>query len=638
MSLIKQLWIATIVLVAVVFSGSLVSSIASSRNYLKEQLHEKNHDNATSLALTMSQMEKDPVNMELLLSAQFDAGHYQLIRLTDPHDNVILERTKDDNRIDAPEWFIQLVNMDIQPGSALIQDGWNQYGKLSVESDVRYAYEDLWRGSMMMMLISVIIGLASALLGSVILRKLLNPLQDIVKQAEAISQRRFISIEEPKTAEFKLVASTMNHLSKRIRGMLDEEAQRLEKLRLDANYDQISRLMSREYFFSRVDAYINNEEDFSDGVLVITHLGDLAEIDNSLGHTETNALIRRLGDALQKLTEQDSNLMAARLAGADFALFAGNETDAFALASRIKGLLQTAAGHHLAERADFRLPTICGKFSRTDSIELHYNLMTNVLDELSKDNPDILHVIGAEDVSQHQDKDELEWRDLLGDALRAGRVRLAHYPVISTAGQVIHQESPARVQLRENDFWLPAGEFISWANRLGLVSRVDMLVIEKALEELDNGSEDIGLNISTRAICDSGFIRQVANRIASKPECAKHLWLEVPERGAFEHLEEFRSFCAALKPLGCKIGIEHVGAYVSRLGELHELGLDYIKIDVSVISGIDENTGNQAFLRGLCLIAHSIGLITIAEGVQTRQELAQLPELGVDGMTGPAVR
>ena len=111
----------------------------------------------------------------------------------------------------------------------------------------------------------------------------------------------------------------------------------------------------------------------------------------------------------------------------------------------------------------------------------------------------------------------------------------------------------------------------------------------------------------------------------------------MPECGVFEHLNEFRNFCNTLQPLGCKIGVEHVGPYISRLGELHDLGLDYIKIDFSVISGIDKNTGNQAFLRGLCLIAHSIGLITIAEGVQTEAEAAQLPSLGIDGMTGPAI-
>jgi len=93
-----------------------------------------------------------------------------------------------------------------------------------------------------------------------------------------------------------------------------------------------------------------------------------------------------------------------------------------------------------------------------------------------------------------------------------------------------------------------------------------------------------------------------------------------------------------LKPLGVKVGLEHVGHLFSRIGELHDLGLDYIKIDASIIRNIQDNTGSQAFLRGLCMIAHSIGLTTIAEGVQSREELDSLPDLGVDAMTGPGVR
>jgi EAL domain-containing protein (putative c-di-GMP-specific phosphodiesterase class I) len=194
------------------------------------------------------------------------------------------------------------------------------------------------------------------------------------------------------------------------------------------------------------------------------------------------------------------------------------------------------------------------------------------------------------------------------------------------------------LQLKPDEAWLPASEFISWANRLDLVTRIDKLVIEKALEELSKGGDDIGLNISARALCNPDFMLQMVELIKNQASCARRLWLEVPEHGAFEHLAEFRNFCKALQPLGCKIGIEHVGAQISRLGELHDLGLDYIKIDVSVIRDIDNNAGNQAFLRGLCLIAHSIGLMTLAEGVQSENEIAMLPELGIDGMTGPGIR
>jgi EAL domain-containing protein (putative c-di-GMP-specific phosphodiesterase class I) len=66
--------------------------------------------------------------------------------------------------------------------------------------------------------------------------------------------------------------------------------------------------------------------------------------------------------------------------------------------------------------------------------------------------------------------------------------------------------------------------------------------------------------------------------------------------------------------------------------------LDYIKIDVSVIRGIDTNEANKTLLRGLCMIAHSIGVIAIAEGVQTSAEEDALKQLGLDGMTGPGIK
>jgi EAL domain-containing protein (putative c-di-GMP-specific phosphodiesterase class I) len=57
-----------------------------------------------------------------------------------------------------------------------------------------------------------------------------------------------------------------------------------------------------------------------------------------------------------------------------------------------------------------------------------------------------------------------------------------------------------------------------------------------------------------------------------------------------------------------------------------------------VIHDIHINPGNQAFLKGLCLIAHTMGMITIAEGVRSVEDLEMLPDLGIDGMTGPAVK
>jgi EAL domain-containing protein (putative c-di-GMP-specific phosphodiesterase class I) len=83
--------------------------------------------------------------------------------------------------------------------------------------------------------------------------------------------------------------------------------------------------------------------------------------------------------------------------------------------------------------------------------------------------------------------------------------------------------------------------------------------------------------------------------------------------------------------------LEHYGHHFSQIGLLHELGLDYLKVDASFVRGVDGNSGNASFLQGLSTIAHNIGLQVLAEGVATSSEWDALMALGFDGATGPGV-
>ena len=139
-------------------------------------------------------------------------------------------------------------------------------------------------------------------------------------------------------------------------------------------------------------------------------------------------------------------------------------------------------------------------------------------------------------------------------------------------------------------------------------------------------------------MCDPYYHAAISKLLKTNPQIANKLWFEVSEYSVFQNLSKFKTFTDLVKSLGCKIGVEHVGTQIGRLGELHDLDLDYIKVDASIIRDIDKNPGNKAFLKGICLIAHSIGLMAIAEGVQTQEELTALPELGIDAATGPAVK
>ena len=89
MSLIKQLWIGITIMLLLVLGGNFAISTITAKTYLQEQLRLKNMDNANSLALSISQMaEKDPVTLELLITAQFDAGHYEYIIFNDVNDEI----------------------------------------------------------------------------------------------------------------------------------------------------------------------------------------------------------------------------------------------------------------------------------------------------------------------------------------------------------------------------------------------------------------------------------------------------------------------------------------------------------------------------------------------------------------------
>jgi EAL domain-containing protein (putative c-di-GMP-specific phosphodiesterase class I)/GGDEF domain-containing protein len=647
MSLIKQLWLAIIFILSLAAGGSFTLSTLSSKNYLEEQLQVKNIDNVTSLALSMSQMQKDPTTLDLLISAQFDSGHYRYIGLFDPNGKMISERVNANSKTSAPKWFVKLIPIKVQAGVADVQSGWSQFGSLTLESDTNFAYDKLWDATLKIALWTLLIGLIACYAGGKILQKILSPLDDVVSQAKAIGENRFITIDVPKTNELKAVANAMNGLSNRIKKTVVEESARLDQLRFQANYDPITGLMNHDYFINRIDASMSHEETFSAGLLVISRLSNLTAIDHVLGYQETNALLRRIGDVLENKCKHQPSLYAGRLNGTDFSIFANQPMDGFTLGCQIKSLLADAthveeeliAANFLTVVIDITKSDAAGNLnSLIDAAGKLITFVDSLIDKSDTNNNNTLHVINHSELAKHKNEDRSKWQRLIISALDSKRIKLEQYPVINQKGELIHYESPVRLQLEPDGKWYCAGEFIAWATQLNLMSRIDEMVLEIAIDLLTTGAEPIGLNVSASAMCNPQFIKKMVQLIKQNKYYAKLIYFEISEKREFDHLLEFRNFGSQLKSLGCKIGIEHVGARISRLGELHDVGLDYIKIDVSVIRDIDTNEANKTLLRGLCMIAHSIGIITIAEGVQTEGESTTLKLIGVDGLTGSGIK
>lgn len=635
MSMYRQLWLAIITSTILALLGSLLAATLSARSYLSEQLSMKNADNASALALSLSQKNPDAVAIELAVAALFDSGHYELIRVTDPFGKTIVERHAAANGNDVPTWFASALPIVATPGQARISDGWKQIGTIELVSHSRFAYRALWNSSIEMVIALAIAGLIGGFLGSLVLGRLRPPLVSVIAQARAISERRFITIEEPEVPELRQLAIAMNTTVARLRTMFDEEAVRLEAVRKEANCDPLTGLFNRTHFMARLRESLADEDSVGGSIMLI-RIANLTEINHRLGRDATDDLVKRISVAIEGVAGHHADGVAARLNGADFALLLPGITDPRRIAEPLLDTL-VAEGETFVEQGPVAHIGI-GKFppgleatavlSQVDAaLASAENQGSNGIAEAPLASDEDLPRSGA------------DWAHLISNAIDKKWVRLISFPVMDLSGKIIHRECPLRLMLDEHGDWLPAGRFLPMAERLKLTPQIDLTAIALGLEQLsaDPAIPGLAINLSASSIQNDEFRRQLLAALRRQPKAAERLWLEVAETGVLHHFEAFRGIVGALKGTGVRLGIEHFGRHFSQIGLIHNLGLDYLKVDASFIRGLDEGGGNRTFLQGLSIIAHGIGLTVIAEGVASEAELRALVEVGFDGATGPAV-
>ena len=635
MSMYRQLWLTIIISMLLALGGSLLASMLGARGYLQSQLSLKNADNASALALVLSQGKPDAVSVELAVSALFDSGHYELIRVVDPVDQIIVERCTPLGGLDAPAWFIRTLPIRSEPGQAQISDGWQQFGTVTLISHSRFAYGALWNSVVFMTVALALAGLLGGCLGALILRRLKAPLDAVIKQATAISQRRFVSIDEPRVPELRQLALAMNATVGRLKSIFEEEAARLEAVRREVNFDALTGLANREYFMARLRESVL-AEDSTGGVLFIARLANLAKVNQSLGRAATDELLRAFSKALAtNIFPHPEEALLARLSGADFALLAPRTSASQDATERLLESLTQAASAFLPEGTTTWLGG--AHFPRGVKPETLLAQVDLALASAESAGGDGFCLIDLPS-DAHTPKSAFEWSTIISRALEQRWVRLVSFPVTDFAGQLLHGECPLRLKFEADGDWQPAGLFLPMAERLHMTPRLDLVAVALGLDEIDAQPQLPGLaiNLSARSIQQPEFRRELS-ALLKRRSASSRLWLEVSETGALAHFDAFQAFCRELAERQCQLGIEHFGRQFGQIGRLHDLGLDYLKVDGSFIRGLENNAGNQSFLKGLSTIAHGIGLRVIGEGVSSTAEFRALANIGFDGATGPAV-
>ncbi|MGM0913552.1 MAG: EAL domain-containing protein [Pseudomonadota bacterium] len=632
MSLIKQLWLTVIILLLLAFGGSLFIGVTTSRGYIEQEVEIKNRDNANALALTMSQMEKDPVTIGLLLAAQFDTGHYRRIELRDPEGEVIDLREGPEEVDDVPGWFVDLVSFEVPAGRAVIQDRWNQYGTLTLESQHSFAYRSLWRSTLELVGWFALAGVISLALAAWIVRTIRRPLRQVVEQARDIGDRRFTTSPEPRTREFKEVVQAMNQLSGSVAEMLGRESERLDLLRKRLQHDPVSGVLNREAFMHQLRIMLESNNRRATGTLLMVRVAQLGEVSEHLGHAETDKLLHALAQSLEQLGDIRGEGIAGRLSGTDFALLVPANTDTNAIGQELTQRLAALKQEHQGIRLG--MPSALIAYAQGDRPRALLASLDGAL-STAEHRGDLAQLVAEGQQRLPLYQSHTEWRQALSQALEDG-IYLGRFPVLDADGKLLHLECPSRLRLKGE--WRPAGIFMPWISRLGLDARLDLAVARETLREINRHGKPLGINLSPASVHDGRFVMDLSGLLQGNREAARQLWIEVPEAMVIHDLESFRSLCRQLQPFGCKLGLEHVGREFRRISDLKDLGLTYLKIDASLVKGIAESPERQTLLRGMATLCHSIGILAIAEGVDSLQESELVHELGIDGVTGPGIR
>lgn len=642
MTLYRQLLLFSLLLFALLFAGICIEKLQSTRSFLITQLQSHAQDTATSLGLSLSpgMAENDIPTVDAMMNAVFDRGYYSVISLKDMQGKVITERTLRVEIGGVPHWFVNLIPIKSPGGEALAMAGWNQAGKLYVESHPGYAYQTMWKTMIQISIYFLLAGTTVLILGGLGLRLLLKPLKRVELQAEAICRKEYqIQDTLPKTKELRQVVEAMNRMTTQVREMFSRQAKIAERLRRKAYSDQLTGLGNRRYLTAQVEARLEPAMGTVGGVLLLLHLDNLQKLNELEGFAAGDTLLKKVADIIRQETRMLSNVTLARITGGDFAIFISeiSSTDANDLAEQLSHKVARLAVKNISH-ADNQTDIGGVVFEQTPTLPQLLSEADNALQTAHRQGPNKWVVTSLSDGKDPVVKGKSWWKETLEKVLEKDEIILFGQPVMSGSDRrlVLHQELLSRIALESGEI-VSAGHFVPLAERLQLISRLDEVVLKKVFKQKQRMAElgTIAVNVSPSSLQDSIFVEWILTELSQLPHNSPHIIFEFPEYGAVQYLDIVKEFSRKVQNEGHAIGLDHFGQSFSNFGYLKSLRPEYVKIDRAFTKELEHDHGDSEFFIGaLSGVAHSLGIRVIAEGVERDEQVGRLLELNIDALQG----
>jgi diguanylate cyclase (GGDEF)-like protein/PAS domain S-box-containing protein len=371
-------------------------------------------------------------------------------------------------------------------------------------------------------------------------------------------------------------------------------------------------------------------------IVLQTDIERLNEINDALGFNYGDQMLREFGSRLCAVAPEPA--VVARLRGDEFAILLPNSdaSAAFALMQRLVGVLAQPfplADISLEISAKAGVVVFPEHGSTTHDLFRHMDMAVQLAKKKG---------LGCVVFDPMQDQNPSRRLNLAGELRRAidgGDLSLYLQPKVEMAtGRVCGAEGLVRWRHAERGLIFP-GEFIELAEHTGLIKPLTEWVIATALR-LNHGwmqqgcALPIAVNLSARNLHDEGLVEKIRQLQATWGVPAGFLELEITESTVMEDAEFALRVLHSLRAQGMPLYIDDFGTGYSSLSYLLKLPVDYIKIDQSFVRDMSVIKDSSVIVRSTIELAHDLGRMVVAEGVETREHWDQLAALGCDFAQG----
>ncbi|WP_459207169.1 phosphodiesterase DibA [Pseudomonas sp. MLB6B] len=403
-----------------------------------------------------------------------------------------------------------------------------------------------------------------------------------------------------------------------------------------AHHDPLTGLPNRLLFNDRVEQALSAAQTHKQGcALLLMDLDHFQSINDGLGHTLGDQLLKRVGERLSALL--GTGVTLARLGGDEFGVL----LERCQQVGQAADLARTILEH-------MKAPFDCDGHRLSISVSIGIGLFPNdarSAEQLlrnadaalykAKGNGRAGYALYTEELTAHAQQ-RVETASELRRALEQEELRVYFQPVHDLAGGArVGVEALVRWQHPERGL-VPPGEFIPIAERTGLIGEIDLWVLRQACRQMVRWQAEgqalqfVAVNISSRLFSQRGLYLDVAQVLAETGMSPALLEVEVTESAVMDDPEVSLEQLHRLRELGLRLAIDDFGTGYSSLLRLKRLPVQKLKIDQGFVAGLPEDDDDIAIVRVIIALARSMNMQVHAEGIEQAQQAEFLLEQGCE--------